>query len=171
MGKKSFARDPLLYIHQSKIYKTEAPMQSRYMTPKREKGIVANNSKPTNSAGKSPINKSAFHKQLEQPKAKLEKSATMDNETTADEEKPKDKKDRDESVKFKEMTLEKKIAYLVDSSSYAPKMRCEVRTEEKTYRGIIIDKKDNDIFIQIGKRASSTKISIAEIKSIRMLGF
>lgn len=183
MGKKRFARDPLLYIQQPKVHKTEAPMQSRYMTPKREKGIVANN-KLEEGVAQKPVKQTSYEKHFNKPKQeafqtkqegpqpKRKKSFIEQREQTEETEEIEETEDtteRDNPIKFKDMTIEQKVDYFVNSSSFAPKMRCEIKTEERTYRGVITDKKEEDVFIRVGKR--NAKLTMADIISIRMLGF
>src|SRR5699024_12853598 len=82
-----------------------------------------------------------------------------------------EKKSMAERPKFKDMTIEEKVEYFVRQPRHVPKLRCQIETNERKYRGIIIDFQEGHVFIRVGKRSSSTKISLDQITNIRMLGF
>lgn len=191
MGKKRFARDPLLYIQQPTIRTPEAPMQSNYITSREKKESpvesvqpveqvkrakpIQKGSPPMEPPQKKPIKKkNAFHQQLSKPAPKQQPTSKTNTTTELNEEvddyEEKEQEGR-EPTKFIDMTLEEKVAYFSDAPSYAPKMRCEIKTAERSYRGVITDAKDDEVFIQVGKRSTSRKIPMADIKEIRMLGF
>src|SRR5699024_11650770 len=93
---------------------------------------------------------------------------------TADNSEPdelKEKKSMADRPKFKDMTIEEKVEYFVSQPRHVPKLRCQIETNERKYRGIIIDFQEDHVFIRVGKRSSSTKISLDQITNIRMLGF
>ncbi|UJL47639.1 hypothetical protein KFZ58_07180 [Virgibacillus sp. NKC19-16] len=172
MGKKKFAKDPLLYIHQPSAQTPKAPMQHNYTSPqrRRNKEVDAYAATPkAQSVLKKPLNRSFYKEEalysdeMESETETNESEEDNDDEVIVDEEK--------DEKKFKDMTLKEKVAYFVDTPEYAPKLRCEVKTEKRSYRGVITDSKDDDVFIRIGKRASSTAVPMEEIISIRLLGF
>ncbi len=92
-------------------------------------------------------------------------------EITEESEKPLTESVKKERPKFKDMTIEEKVAYFVDTPSYAPQMRCEIRTEDRAYRGVITGSEDNYVYIRVGNRKQSTKIKLDDIKHIKLLGF
>ncbi|PAV29174.1 hypothetical protein CIL05_12310 [Virgibacillus profundi] len=190
MGKKKIAREPLLYIHQPTNQTPKAPMQYNYVTPKkRSEPEQQQGDTSTGSAPKRPVKRNAYYKELNRTENSEDNNEVDDREDPEDsneqnyqydtdgQDEPEAALDKDkpsthgESIKFKDMTLEEKVAYFVNKPSYTPKMRCEVKTEEKTYRGIITDYKENDVFIRVGKRSTSTQIPMDKISNIRMLGF
>ena len=164
MGKKRFAKDPLLYIHQPSIGTPKAPMQSNYTASGKPKHATVNETTQGTQSLKQPIRKTAFEKQFNKPKEENKKQVTMDEEPGDTE-----SKTNDDSVKFKDRTLEGKVAYFTDAPELAPKMRCEVKTEDRTYRGYIVNRQEDDVYMHSGKR--SLKIPMTKIKNIRMLGF
>lgn len=179
MGKKRFAKDPLLYIHQPTIRTPEAPMQSNYITSRetKEKSGPIQANTPAEPTQKKPLKRNSFHQKLAQtteqskPPRKVDtvkweqKSKVIENDEEKQETMDKD------TIKFIDMTVEQKVAYFSEAPSYAPKMRCEIKTEGRSYRGVITEAKDGEVFIRVGKRSTSTKIRLADIIDIRMLGF
>ncbi|WP_099157112.1 CotO family spore coat protein [Virgibacillus ndiopensis] len=142
MAEKKLARSPLLYIHQPNVDIPEAKMQYDYMTPK-----------------------AASDTQTKLNDKQIENEIQENNEDNDDEEDKRSSR----RAKFKEMTIDEKIDYFVNMPSSLPKMKCEVKTGERSYRGIINDKKEDDIFMLSGRRR--VKIAVDEIEWIRLLGF
>ncbi|MBM7601612.1 hypothetical protein JOC34_004040 [Virgibacillus halotolerans] len=189
MGKKQFARDPLLYIHQPSIGTPEAPMQSDYRSPRtmQTNAPLKANTAPTTVAEsntnkqdpikkvpKQPIRKTAFEKQFNKTKQEDNTAeATQDDESILTDAAmlTEDATNITEPVKFKDRSLKDKISYFADAPEFAPKMRCEVKTEARTYRGYIVDRQEDIVYMRTGKRTSNTKIPVEKIIDIRMLGF
>ncbi|MEC5423585.1 CotO family spore coat protein [Virgibacillus sp. C22-A2] len=192
MGRKKFAKDPLLFIHQSNIRKPNAPMQSNYMSPKKSRELQQQEGAFAASNSKKSVKKNAFEMELDKSnhgvqEKELDKSnhgvqekelldTEEENEPSEIESEPDSKEEetvneKAENPKFKDMTLEEKITYFVSTSDYAPKMKCIVKTDKKTYRGIITGTKDNDVTMRVGNRSSNMLIPIADIIEIKLLGF
>lgn len=166
MGKKNIARDPLLYIHQPVNRQPEAPMQYSYVTPKKSGDTVV---QPKSEAAGStqsarPIKRGTYYKELDG-------NEESENEETVDESVEDGQPSMNEDKKFKDMTIKEKVAYFADNPNYAPKVKCEVKTEDKTYRGIITDFEENIVYMRFGNRSVKTQIPLDNIKNIRMLGF
>ncbi|CDO02642.1 hypothetical protein BN988_01116 [Oceanobacillus picturae] len=192
MAKKRFAKDPLLYIHQPKESNPKAPMQYTSYTNAEKKQHLASEQKPvekkqkevlgpisTHARRRSFLEEQALHqekRQKDEPefgeiveKKYEEKVPEHDEETKSPvRETETEKKER---PKFKDMTIEEKVAYFVATPSYAPQMRCEIRTGERSYRGVITGSEDNYVYIKVGNRKQSTKINLDDIKHIKLLGF
>lgn len=166
MGKKNIARDPLLYIHQPANIQPKAPMQYSYITPKKAGDTVE---KPKSEAAGStqsarPIKRGTYYKDLDG----MEESET---DEALDESVEDDQPAMDADKKFKDMTIEEKVVYFANTPSFAPKVKCEVKTEEKIYRGLITDFEENIVYMRFGNRSVKTQIPLDTINSIRMLGF
>ncbi|HLQ70739.1 MAG TPA: CotO family spore coat protein, partial [Bacillota bacterium] len=73
--------------------------------------------------------------------------------------------------KFRDMTIKEKVYYFSDAPALSPKLRCEVQTINRSYRGKIVDFVDNEVYIRVGRRRSTTNIPFDEIRDIRLLGF
>jgi hypothetical protein len=177
MSKQSkFANEPLLYIQQSTSSMPNAPMQHFYTTPRKSIKSEA----PTVEA----------EKKTKQPAIKRRPSissylgsAIPDNETmakgqpeelnntnnTVQKEMKETKETKETKKKFKDMTINEKIDYFINTPSHLPRMRCEVITLERKYRGTILDFKDNEIQMRVGKKIILLKLE--DITEIQLLGF
>ncbi|WP_106497952.1 CotO family spore coat protein [Lentibacillus sp. Marseille-P4043] len=173
MVKKRYARDPLFYIQQPKITKPEAPMQHNYSTPRNaSKGKPQQNSDQT---GRTQSLKGDNFQHFRNPQPDDEDGDVTEFQQEEDDteeqdgaEDPKEEVENKNRPKFKDMSIEEKINYFVNTPPHIPKLKCEVRTEEKAHRGIMVDQEDETILMRTGRR----KISVPknEIIEIRMLG-
>lgn len=159
MGEKKFAKNPLLYIHQPSIGTPKAPMQHQYTTPKKAPAeqVVT---KETKSVQTRPVKRDNF--------SKKSGSGEDDTNEAADE---SDESSDQERKKFKDMTLNERIEYFINSPKHVPVMKCEVKTEERNYRGIIVDFKEENIIMRVGRRTSTTGIPFEKVDDIRLIGF
>lgn len=169
MGKKKFAKAPLLYIDQPAVNNPEAEMQHQYKSKRRkakppEKAIDTDEQKDT-----------VTYNSIRQPAVE---EAVQDEEAHTEEE-TEEAKEKEEVIKpeskkrknFRDMSIEEKVMYFVESSSYAPKVRCEVRTADRKYRGKIVDFKDNHVYIETGSRLPNRSVSFDKITDIQIIGF
>ncbi|MFA1818926.1 CotO family spore coat protein [Virgibacillus oceani] len=159
MAKKKYARDPMLYIQQPDNKHPRASMQYSYRTKKNsfasENGIYSRS-------------RSFFDEERE---ARQNEENVELEEDESDEEKEDNPAEENKRKQFNERTLEEKIKYFADTPDYVPRKKCEIKTEHKTYRGIIAEKDEEHVFIRVGNRARTVKIAINEIKNIKLLGF
>lgn len=169
MGNR-YAKEPLLYIHQPKRKTPKAKMQSDYITPKKRKQSFAEKIENQRPKRPRPIKRGSgsgewiqAEKEEEQRKEEV-KSEHVHSENNDD---LSDTKDRPE--KFDELSIEEKINYLIQKSTLFP-VKCELKTDEKTYRGVLTQVEDEHVFIQANKRSPSRKVMKKSIHSIRMLG-
>ncbi|TFJ93624.1 CotO family spore coat protein [Lentibacillus salicampi] len=161
MGDHKSAKSPLLYIQQPNIKTPRASMQSHYRTPKK---AFDDNKKGYPMSKKRQVNWSNFGKQDNDDEA--EEEVTESSEEDSDQqESSHDRK------KFKDMTLEERVYYFLDAPKHAPVMRCEVKTEGRNYRGMIIDYQEKNVYMRVGKRTTPTAIPFDTITEIRLLGF
>ncbi|MFS0672022.1 CotO family spore coat protein [Ornithinibacillus sp. 179-J 7C1 HS] len=187
MKRKKYAREPLLYIHQPTISSPTAPMQHSYTTPRKTKTTSdftpqsTKEPEKTQNIKKKRPSLDAFSKGvtntnevMEQPKVKKKRPSIQIQEDVEAEsssslfEESIDE-NSEERKKFKDMSIMEKIDYFINTPSHLPRMRCEVITDEKKYRGIILEKENELIAMRVGRR--TTRISINDIKEIRLLGF
>ena len=150
MSSERFAKAPLLYIHQADTKKVNAKMQHHYHTSKEartENSTVQEEQQVRNEQTKKVRAKSFYDSRPVVNERKEEK---------VEEEKP-----------FQKMTLEEQLDYLTKKPDYAPRLTCEIKTEERAYRGIILDYKEGIATIRSGNR--SIEIPQEAIKQIRML--
>jgi len=175
MEKKKFAKAPLLYIDQPTVTNPEAEMQHQYRSKRKKKKSMKHGAVKEEEVDTVTYN--SFRPSQEENPSESEAEYTEEAAIQHDEETIKVKKQdtkSESSVKrkpFKEMSIEEKVRYFVNSSSYAPKVKCEVKTESRRYRGVIADFKDNDVILQIGARAFNKSVPFEEIKDIRIIGF
>ncbi|MFC2949907.1 CotO family spore coat protein [Virgibacillus sediminis] len=165
MGKRRFAKEPLLYIHQPSIGRPEAKMQYDYSTPKKAQSEkVASEEQGNTSIAKI---RGDF---LEEEQKALEE---MGKEVEQKKEKEPVKANEDDSSEnnksFREMSIPEKADYLAEDPKFTPKKKCEVKTEERRHRGIITQVKDGIVYMRTGNR--SRELTMEEIKDIRIIGF
>ncbi|WP_161493896.1 CotO family spore coat protein [Virgibacillus necropolis] len=174
---KKFAKTPLLYINQPDISKPKAPMQSNYATPKKSKAQEPQKEQEPPKAQKTynrPPKRNDFSKMLKskpenKPENKAEEKAKKPKDTSKEDEEqsklpPSDKK-------FNELTIKEKIEYFISKPKHLPTMKCEVKTEERSFRGTIHGLENDHVLMQVGRRSSTTEIAIKSIKNIRLVGF
>src|SRR5690606_8343467 len=71
---------------------------------------------------------------------------------------------------FKALNIDDKIDYLVNLPSEVARIRCEVITEEKNYRGTMVDDEGESITIRVIGRGTMA-INRDDIKEINLIGF
>ncbi|MBD1221813.1 hypothetical protein IC602_04270 [Virgibacillus halodenitrificans] len=184
MARKKFAKDPILYIHQPQVERPQAPMQHQYISPKKAKeptsvDELAETSK--NSSNSVRKKRNFFKEESKQDRNEVAKeeavqSKEIQKDEAISEKEQTERRETDqppvkEKTKFKDMSIEEKIQYLVNSPVHAPDLRCEVKTEKRNYRGVIKDSKDEVVIMRVGKRTNDTEIPINDILAIRMIGF
>jgi len=166
MGKKKFAKAPLLYIEQPTVNNPEAEMQHQYKSKRRR-------SKPSEKAVDTEEDTVTYNS-IRQPAVEetvQDKEAHTEEETEEAKEEEDIKSESKKRKNFRDMSIEEKVMYFVESSSYAPKVRCEVRTANRKYRGKIVDFKDNLVYIETGSRSPNRSVSFDKITDIQIIGF
>jgi len=160
MVKKHYRKQPLLYIQQPDTEVPPAYMQQDYYTSRKQESAEAvPNKKPRKRIAR-PIDRfSVFTDPLEET-SQPEQQSIDTEEKSFSEEKP-----------FKDMTIKERVAYFVQQTERWPAIKCEVRTEQHIYRGIIRDFKDQVVFMNVEKRVQMREIPFEDITHIRMLGF
>src|SRR5690625_412106 len=71
---------------------------------------------------------------------------------------------------FKERSFQEKIDYLIHVPKGIPYLKCEVRTETTSYRGVLIHEDKNHIIIEKYGRKEE-RILKSTIKDIRLISF
>ncbi|ASK60787.1 hypothetical protein CFK37_00475 [Virgibacillus phasianinus] len=170
--KKKYARSPLLYIHQPDISNPKAPMQSNYSTPRNKKQEEPVAQKPQ-AKNVRPLNRDIFTKKSGKQKTDKKSGKPPERAELKEEAEEQEQAKPQSSKKFTEMTIPEKIDYFISKPKNMPIMKCEVKTEERNYRGIILSVEDEEdqILMRVGRRTSTTKIAIESITDIRLIGF
>ncbi|WP_087973286.1 CotO family spore coat protein [Oceanobacillus rekensis] len=156
--KKSYANDPLLYIHQANSSNAQAPMQHSYMSSRKkakQDKINSADEEVVTAPRKVNKRKSSFQKEIER-------------------EEPQNDKDQEEVPKrknFKEMDIPEKIDYFINRPDFAPQVKCEIKTSEKSYRGIVTGFEENYVFLKPTNRKTPVQIGMDDIKDVQLLGF
>lgn len=157
LGIDRFAKDPLLYIQQVKGSKINANMQHRYVSSKQKKQEEMKVEPKEKQHDDRPIKKV-------RTESVYKSSTEIVDEENEEINEQKERRDKP----FQKMTIEEKLHYLVNRPEYAPRLTCEVKTEKRAYRGIILNYQDEIATIRSGKR--KIEIPGTTIKQIRMLG-
>ncbi|WP_068676477.1 CotO family spore coat protein [Oceanobacillus sp. Castelsardo] len=184
MSKEKYANEPLLFIQQNNTTFPMAPMQERFVTPKKKTKVR----KEAISKVKEPINDEVTmeevteEKPIETPKKKYSSKKAEQEEPnfqtdTVDslehkEEESKVEEDQQpvrERKQFRDMSIRERVEYFANTSEYAPKMKCEVKTRQRTFRGIIVSFKEEEVVFQSGRKMQ--QIPFEEIRAVRLLGF
>lgn len=76
----------------------------------------------------------------------------------------------DQQQSFEKLTIPAKIEYLVNLPSELPSIKCEIITDEKTYRGILIDEQNEVVVLRMLGRENK-KIEKKQILKISLIGF
>jgi hypothetical protein len=181
--RSKFANEPLMYIHQPTQGKPSAPMQHSYMTPKKS-AVSALSPQTEKNTTPTPIKKrptlNSFHNDIAEKPQKSQKPQVKQKRPSISG--PKEEKmimntsspqiqeqsDDKSKKKFKDMTIQEKVHYFINTPSHLPRMKCEVRTEERKYRGIILDLEDNEVRMRVGRR--TVFITMEDIIEIQLLG-
>lgn len=103
--------------------------------------------------------------------SEVEHDEEAEEEYEADERRKVSFSNRKRRSKFKEMDLEEKIDYFVNLPSQVPRMKCEVVTSDKNYRGWIQDYQDGVVHMKILHRPFRIEVPFEEIKDIELKGF
>ncbi|QHE51479.1 CotO family spore coat protein [Pontibacillus sp. HMF3514] len=110
--------------------------------------------------------------ETEEPESVEEEVQETEEDEDSEQERPRvsfsNRKRRD---RFKDMNLEEKVEYFVNLPSSVPRMKCEVFTGEKSYRGWIQDYQDGVVSMKILQRPFRVEIPFDSIESIELKGF
>lgn len=189
---RKYAREPLLYIHQPSVTSPNAPMQHSYATqrkvsstvpaPEAEKKTPAKVMKKRSSTEiiSQNITKELQEPLPQQPKKRRPVLPVEENEDIKDAtgSKPSNHTELTEQAventtaerkKFRDMSIMEKVEYFINTPQHLPRMRSEVRTDERKYRGVIMDLEEDEILMRVGRR--STRIKMEDITDIQLLGF
>ncbi|WP_144491084.1 CotO family spore coat protein [Bacillus sp. WP8] len=70
-----------------------------------------------------------------------------------------------------QMSIDEKVDFLTRLPHNMPRALCLIEADGKTYRGIIMDRKDDTVIIRTAGGGNPVELVIAEISSIHPLGF
>ncbi|MEC0921360.1 CotO family spore coat protein [Bacillus safensis] len=76
-----------------------------------------------------------------------------------------------EKKPLSQMSIDEKVDFLTRLPHNMPRALCLIEADGKTYRGIIMDRKDDTVIIRTAGGGNPVELAIAEISSIHPLGF
>lgn len=176
MSKKKTKREPLLYIHQPDFTVIAGKMQESYSLKEAEKT-------------KSPMPKQSVVEESEVAVEEQRKSIGMtkvvpDEVALTPEEVQKTVEAYDQNAEqeaekreygmrrlksFREMDIEERLVYLLHFPKQLPPVPCRFQTEKKEWRGILIEKTDEQIVLKLFDQSEIT-IPIQDLIAVRMIG-
>ncbi|SDJ86627.1 CotO family spore coat protein [Sediminibacillus albus] len=185
------AREPMLYITQPSLEKPAASMQTNYRTPRKKKRKPADKIPAATKemrkrhSGKEPEEVSAVDIVEGEIYKELSDDSTTEHSESANKDELKGEREevqeespenavtsqRTKRKRFRDMTITEKVDYFVGIPQTVPRMKCEVTTDNQTYRGVIYDRRNDVVYMKTIKRPFKAEIKQQEIKKIRLLGF
>lgn len=167
MGKQSkLEQRPMLYIAQPDFAPSKASMQTTYHGKKTAKEQEKGKASPEPEGKQS-------REQVEEKPARKKQRVEHHQPEAEQETKSQSQAGsaRDRRQRFRDMTLEEKVAYFVNLPSQIPKMKCEVETAEGKLRGYINDYQDGIVHMKTFQRPFRKEIKFEEIIDINLIGF
>lgn len=73
--------------------------------------------------------------------------------------------------KFVDMSIEERLDYFLSQPFFAPRVKCEIRTELRKYVGYIQSIEDNDVTILLPGRNKEVNVQLEEIMAVNLFGF
>ncbi|MDX8045809.1 CotO family spore coat protein [Gracilibacillus sp. S3-1-1] len=77
----------------------------------------------------------------------------------------------EEKKKVMDMTMEEKVRYFANMPFHAPRVKCQVVTDKKTYIGIIVDEDEGKVVMRVASRNQPVVIPLRRITEINLVGF
>ncbi|MHA6251714.1 CotO family spore coat protein [Oceanobacillus sp. CAU 1775] len=162
MPNDKYAKAPKLYIHQNNLKEVKANMQHNYRSSKSKEASEENVGSEERSERRIITRRRTRADYDDEPTNDQTDEIIKDNIEKVEE--PQEEKER---KSFSEMTIQEKLIRLTNKSEFAPKLNCMIKTEDKTYRGIILSYENEEVIIQSGRRG--IKLHENDIKTIQIL--
>jgi hypothetical protein len=174
-SRESVKNQPMMYIKQPEFEMKNMNMQKIYVA----KEVTKTNKKDHQVASQTV----SFDKRLEEEKKELlenDQKKPIDEVELANKEKIQEKTDEttekavhsdEQKKRFRELSVEEKIDYLIHLPYGVPRIKCLFKTNEKSYRGIVVDYKDGKVVLRVVTKPQKITLDIEEINDIQMLGF
>src|SRR5699024_9155928 len=167
MGEDKYANNPLLYISQPDIKTPQARMQNHYVTQTTKKKNQQNR-----RSGNKPLKRHTFP--VSARRRRLDTDRLMEertpHESNADDDAKTIHDNTHQRSKFKNVTINEKVANFDSRARHIPKIKCKNKTSEKTYGGIITEFNHNTVIIQQGTKHTPETVAFADIEEVHMLG-
>lgn len=172
MQEEKYAKAPLLYIQQPEVGESKVPMQHQYRSLRKKGNAKMAHTSNDAEQSNEPKPTVSYHS-VSLKEEQTETVEGMENlETSTVKEKAIEQEtDTEKRKHFKDMDTRGKLEYFANTSPYAPKVRCEIKTEDRTYRGVVVGFENDVAVFKTMKRNSPIEIPLAEIKDVRIIGF
>lgn len=165
MKKKTRSPSPLLYVHQPKLNTPKAHMQQRDFSNKvqSQEYPQKTSKKKINQKKRMPINRVFPTQEDVDDEDEVTQQVNASDSEISEEQ-------NEENKSFDNLSIQGKIAYLAREPKFISKIRCEIKTAEKTFRGTVHTYDDDIVYLQAGRRQTKLKIRFEDIKEINILG-
>lgn len=147
---EKYAKAPKLYIQQNHLREVKANMQYQYRSSKQ----VKEHTEGIESEERRVVRRKRTRSEVE------EASPSVDSDSDEGREEQGRKP-------FPEMTIKEQLTHLTNRSQYAPRLNCLIKTEDETYRGIVLSYENDGVKMRSGRREISLLEN--EIKHIQIL--
>ncbi|WP_070119722.1 CotO family spore coat protein [Bacillus marinisedimentorum] len=167
---------PMLYINQPSFGNTPKRMQNIFkVNPHQAEPEKQGNDSPALQKQKKAESKNGKgikgkgnDENKKQPDTDKEPEVTASQKEDSKHKKENTHKD---SLAFKEMSIPERIDYLLNLPFGIPPIKCEIVTEQRSYRGIVASKKEDKIMVFHFGSPRNLNIRIEEIRDIKMKSF
>lgn len=73
--------------------------------------------------------------------------------------------------KFLDMNIEERLEYFLSQPFYAPKVKCEIRTDQRKFVGYIQSIEENSVELLLPGRKKEITVQLDEIEEVNLFGF
>ncbi|PRO41102.1 CotO family spore coat protein [Bacillus sp. LLTC93] len=181
---------PLMYIVQPSYDESKPAMQDIVRKRKKSEKPPENKKSTKDTIEESaqePVSQEVEQKkEAEPPALQEEQKVTQEAELIQEREPLKEEEKQPEGVfhetkqeprrkrvkkPLSQMSIDEKVDFLTSLPHNMPRALCLIEADGKTYRGIIMDRKENTVIIRTAGGGNPVELAIEEITSIHPLGF
>ncbi|MGG1696290.1 CotO family spore coat protein [Bacillus zhangzhouensis] len=181
---------PLMYIVQPSYDESKPAMQDIVRKRKKSEKPPENKKSTKDTIEESaqePVSQEVEQKkEAEPPALQQEQKITQEAELIQEREPLKEEEKQPEGVfhetkqeprrkrvkkPLSQMSIDEKVDFLTSLPHNMPRALCLIEADGKTYRGIIMDRKENTVIIRTAGGGNPVELAIDEITSIHPLGF
>ncbi|QGX66506.1 spore coat protein [Bacillus sp. ms-22] len=179
---------PLMYIVQPSYDESAPAMQNivrkRKKSEKPPESKKSTKEEASEESRQEPISQEVEQKKEEPPAPERqviqESELSQERESVQEQEKPPEgvfheSKEEPKRKRVKkplsQMNVEEKVDFLTSLPHNMPRALCLIEADGKTYRGIIMERKDNTVVIRTAGGGNPVELAMDDISSIHPLGF
>ncbi|WP_426578816.1 CotO family spore coat protein [Bacillus altitudinis] len=181
---------PLMYIVQPSYDESAPAMQN--IVRKRKKSEKPSETKKSDKEHaieeslQEPVSQEVKQKKEEPPALQQEREINQEKDNSQNREPVQEQEKQPEGVfhetkeeprrkrvkkPLSQMNIEEKVDFLTSLPHNMPRALCLIEADGKTYRGIIMERKDNMVVIRTAGGGNPVELAIGDISSIHPLGF